>query len=519
MKYYDSGMELRQKILTGINVLADNVASTLGPRGRNVILQGSEGSPIITKDGVTVAKFVDLEDPFENVGAQIIKQAAAQTNSMAGDGTTTATVLARAIYSEAQSHIQSGASPVVLKREIDEAVGQVVEDLTSLSRPIESEDDILHIATISANNDEKIGKLVTLAITSAGKDGSITVEEARSLETSLDLVEGFRFDGGYVSSSFVTNERRGAVVYEEPLIMVTDEKIDSINPILPILEQVARESRPFLIVGPEFEGQGLAALIMNTIRGSMRVAAVKAPRYGEERKNILKDLALSVGATFISRENGLHLKDARLEHLGTCRKIDVLKNETTVIGGKGDPDAVVKKMDALRVELQQTDSMYECERIQDRISRLNSGVAVIRVGAATEVEMIEKRHRIEDALEAVKSAQEEGLLAGGGVSLVRASQKLKLKTRGAQIVKQAILEPVRQMARNAGDSPDVVVEKICKSKGSKGWNFAKGKMMNMFEEGVVDPFKVTRCALQNASSAASTLITTNYAIISKGGGR
>jgi chaperonin GroEL len=377
----------------------------------------------------------------------------------------------------------------------------------------------LHIATISANNDEKIGKLVTLAITSAGKDGSITVEEARSLETSLDLVEGFRFDGGYVSSSFVTNERRGAVVYEEPLIMVTDEKIDSINPILPILEQVARESRPFLIVGPEFEGQGLAALIMNTIRGSMRVAAVKAPRYGEERKNILKDLALSVGATFISRENGLHLKDARLEHLGTCRKIDVLKNETTVIGGKGDPDAVVKKMDALRVELQQTDSMYECERIQDRISRLNSGVAVIRVGAATEVEMIEKRHRIEDALEAVKSAQEEGLLAGGGVSLVRASQKLKLKTRGAQIVKQAILEPVRQMARNAGDSPDVVVEKICKSNGSKGWNFAKGKMMNMFEEGVVDPFKVTRCALQNASSAASTLITTNYAIISKGGGR
>ena len=519
MKYYDSGMELRQKILTGINVLADNVASTLGPRGRNVILQGSEGSPIITKDGVTVAKFVDLEDPFENVGAQIIKQAAAQTNSMAGDGTTTATVLARAIYSEAQSHIQSGASPVLLKREIDEAVVQVVEDLTSLSRPIESEDDILHIATISANNDEKIGKLVTLAITSAGKDGSITVEEARSLETSLDLVEGFRFDGGYVSSSFVTNERRGAVVYEEPLIMVTDEKIDSINPILPILEQVARESRPFLIVGPEFEGQGLAALIMNTIRGSMRVAAVKAPRYGEERKNILKDLALSVGATFISRENGLHLKDARLEHLGTCRKIDVLKNETTVIGGKGDPDAVVKKMDALRVELQQTDSMYECERIQDRISRLNSGVAVIRVGAATEVEMIEKRHRIEDALEAVKSAQEEGLLAGGGVSLVRASQKLKLKTRGAQIVKQAILEPVRQMARNAGDSPDVVVEKICKSKGSKGWNFAKGKMMNMFEEGVVDPFKVTRCALQNASSAASTLITTNYAIISKGGGR
>ena len=516
MKYYDSGMALRQKIQAGIDVLADNVASTLGPRGRNVILQGSEGAPVITKDGVTVAKFVDLEDPFENAGVQIIKQAAAQTNSMAGDGTTTATVLARAIYKNAQSHIQVGCSPVVLKREIDEAVEQVVKDLEELSRPIESEDDILHIATISANNDEKIGKLVALAITSAGKDGSITVEEARSIETSLDLVEGFRFDGGYVSSSFITNERRGAVVYDEPLIMVTDEKIENVQDILPVLEQVARESRPFVIVGSDFEGQGLSALIMNAIRGSMRVAAVKAPRYGEERKNILRDLALSVGATLISRESGLRLKDTKLEHLGSCRKIDVIKNETTIIGGKGDPDAVVQKMDALRVELQQTDSMYECERIQDRISRLNSGVAVIRVGAATEVEMIEKRHRIEDALEAVKSAQQEGILAGGGVSLVRASQKLKLKTGGSHIIREAILEPVRQMARNAGDSPDVVVEKICKSKGSRGWNFAKGKMMDMFDEGVVDPFKVTRCALQNAASAASTLITTNHAII-KGG--
>jgi len=515
MKYYDSGMALRQKLLSGINTLADNVASTLGPRGRNVILQGSDGAPIVTKDGVTVAKFVDLDDPFENAGVQIIKQAAAQTNSMAGDGTTTATVLARAIYKYAQSHIQVGCSPVVLKREIDDAVEQVVKDLESLSRPISSEEDILHIATISANNDEKIGKLVAMAITSAGKDGSITVEEARSIETSLDLVEGFRFDGGYVSSSFINNERRGAVVYEEPLIMVTDEKIENVQDILPVLEQVAREARPFVIVGSDFEGQGLAALIMNAIRGSMRVAAIKAPRYGEERKNILRDLALSVGATFISRENGKRLKDARLEDLGSCRKIDVLKNETTIIGGKGDSDEVVQKMDALRVELKQTESLYECERIQDRISRLNSGVAVIRVGAATEVEMIEKRHRIEDALEAVKSAQQEGILAGGGVSLVRASQMLKLKTNGAHIVREAILEPLRQMARNAGDSPDVVVEKICKSRGSKGWNFAKGKMMDMFDEGVVDPFKVTRCALQNAASAASTLITTNHAIITE----
>ena len=515
MKHYDSGMALRQKILAGIDVLADNVASTLGPRGRNVILKGAEGSPVITKDGVTVAKFIDLEDPFEDVGVQIIKPAAAQTNSMAGDGTTTATVLARAIYKNAQSHIQVGCSPVVLKREIDEAVEKVVENLEGLARPIESEDDILHIATISANNDEKIGSLVALAINSAGKDGSITVEEARSIETSLDLVEGFRFEGGYVSSSFITDERRGAVVYDEPLIMVTDEKVENVQDILPVLEQVARENRPFVIVGSDFEGQGLAALIMNSIRGSMRVAAVKAPRYGEERKNILKDLALSVGATFVSRETGVRLKDTRLEHLGLCQKIDVLKNGTTIVGGKGDPDEVVSRMDALRVELGQTDSLYECERIQDRISRLNSGVAVIRVGAATEIEMIEKRHRIEDALEAVKSAQQEGILAGGGVSLVRASQRLKLKTNGAHIVREAILEPVRQMAKNSGDSPDVVVEKIRKTSGSKGWDFTKGKMMDMFAEGVVDPFKVTRCALQNAASAASTLITTNYAIVQK----
>jgi chaperonin GroEL len=508
-------MALRQKILAGIDVLADNVASTLGPRGRNVILKGAEGSPVITKDGVTVAKFIDLEDPFEDVGVQIIKQAAAQTNAMAGDGTTTATVLARAIYKNAQSHIQVGCSPVVLKREIDEAVEEVVENLEGLARPIKSEDDIRHIATISANNDEKIGSLVALAINSAGKDGSITVEEARSIETSLDLVEGFRFGGGYVSPSFVNDERRGAVVYTEPLIMVTDEKIDNVQDILPVLEQIARESRPFIIVGSEFEGQGLAALIMNSIRGSMKVAAVKAPRYGEERKNILKDLALSVGATFVSRETGVRLKDTRLEHLGTSQKVDVIKNETTIVGGKGDPDEVVRRMEALRIELEQTDSTYECERIQDRISRLNSGVAVIRVGAATEIEMIEKRHRIEDALEAVRSAQQEGILAGGGVSLVRASQKLKLKTNGAHIIREAILEPVRQMARNSGDSPDMVVEKIRKASGSKGWNFTNGRMMDMFDQGVVDPFKVTRCALQNAASAASTLITTNFAVVEK----
>ena len=513
MKYYGSGMELRQKILAGIDILADNVGSTLGPRGRNVILKGIDGSPVITKDGVTVAQFVDLEDPFENVGVQVIKQAASQTNLMAGDGTTTATILARAIYKNAQSHIQVGCSPVVLKREIDEAVEKVVENLKSYARPIKSEDDVLHIATISANNDEKIGQLVAMAINSAGKDGSITVEEARSIETSLDLVEGFRFEGGYVSSSFINNERRGAVIYDDPLIMVTDEKIENVQDILPVLEQVAHEGRPFIIVASEIEGQALAALIMNSIRGSMKVAAVKAPRYGEERKNILRDLSLSCGASFVSRETDLRLKDVRLEHLGLARKMDIVKNETTIIGGKGDPDEIVRRIDSLKIELEQTDSLYACERIQDRISRLNSGVAVIRVGAATEIEMVEKKHRIEDALEAIRSAQQEGILAGGGVSLVRASQQLKLKTNGALIIKEAILEPVRQMAYNAGESPDVIVEKIRKSKGSRGWDFAQGKVSDMLLEGVVDPLKVTKCALQNAASAASTLLTTDHAII------
>ena len=513
MKKYSSGIDLRQSIISGIDVLADNVASTLGPRGRNVILKSSEGSPIITKDGVTVANFVDLDDPFMDVGAQIIKQAAAQTNAMAGDGTTTATVLARAIFKESQTHVQLGYSPTILKREIDEAVAEVIENLETLSRPITSEDDIEHIATISANNDSVIGKLVSKAITSAGKDGSITVEEARSVETSLDLVEGFRFEGGYVSSSFINNERRGAVVYDEPYILVTDEKIENVQEILPILEQVAREARPFVIVGSEFEGQALAALIMNSVRGTMKVAAVKAPRYGEERKNVLKDLALATGAHFVSKSNGMRLTEAKLEHLGICRKIDIIKSGTTVIGGKGDPDEVVKKIELLKTELTQTDSIYECEKIQDRISRLNSGVAIIRVGAATEIEMIEKKHRIEDALEAVRSAQHEGILPGGGVSLVKASQKVKLKTNGAHIVREAVLEPIRQMARNAGASPDVIVEKIRNSKGIKGWNFAENKMVDMFEYGVIDPFKVTRCALQNAASAASTLITTNFAIV------
>ena len=509
-KSYDAGSSLSQKIIAGVDKLADNVASTLGPRGRNVIIKQAGKRPIITKDGVTVAEFVDLDDPFEDVGAQIIKQASRQTNTVAGDGTTTATVLARAILHGAQRHIVAGASPIDVKREIDATVEDYVKNLKEMARPIQSEEDIAHIATISANNDETIGKLVAKAVDCVGKDGSISVEEARSLETSLDLTEGFRFDSGYTATAFINDERRGAVVYEDPLILVADCKIDKVEDILPVLETVAREGRPLVIVASDIEGQAHAALIMNMMRGTMKIAAVKAPRYGEERRNILKDLCLSTGAAYATKSAGLKLKDVKLEHLGTCKKIDILKGWTTIVGGKGNYEDVDTQIDNLKVELEQTDNLRECERIQERITRLASGVAVIKVGAATEIEMIEKKHRIEDALEAVRAAQLEGIVPGGGVALVRARKY----TKGyGKIVYKAVAEPLRQMAKNAGESPDVILSMVQRAKGDRGWDFKSSKMKNMIDTGIIDPVKVTITALQNAASAAGTLITTDHAII------
>ena len=509
-KNYDAGSSLSQKILAGVDKLADNVASTLGPRGRNVIIKQAGKRPIITKDGVTVAEFVDLEDPFENAGVQVIKQAARQTNVVAGDGTTTATVLARAILHGAHRHIVAGASPIEVKRQIDNTVEQYVQNLKEMARPIQSEEDIAHIATIAANNDDTIGKLVAKAIDCVGKDGSISVEEARSLETSLDLMEGFRFDSGYTATAFITDERRGAVVYEDPLILVADCKIDKVEDILPVLEAVAREGRPLIIVASDIEGQALAALIMNAMRGTMKIAAVKAPRYGEERRNILKDLCLSTGAKYITKSAGLKLKEVKLQHLGSCKKIDILKGWTTIVAGNGDYTEVEKQIENLKVELAQTESLRECERTQERITRLASGVAVIRVGAATEVEMIEKKHRIEDALEAVRAAQLEGIVPGGGVALLRARKSLG---GYASIVYDAAGEPMRQMARNAGESPDVILDKVRRAKGNRGWDFKKGQMINLVDAGIIDPVKVTITALVNAASAAGTLITTGHAII------
>ena len=519
-KHYDKGASLREKILVGVHRLTDNVASTLGPRGRNVILQEPGLNPIITKDGVTVAQFVNFEDPFENAGAAVIKQAAAQTNSQAGDGTTTATVLAREVLRESQRYITSGASPVELKRGMDIAVQAIVTTLKDMAVEISDVEQIASVASISANNDDIIGELIATAVDKAGKNGAITIEEARSLETSLDLVEGFRFDAGYAATAFVNEERRGVVRYtDEPRLLVTDYKIDAVDQILPVLEVVARESRPFVIVAEEIEGQALAALIMNAMRGTMKVVAVKAPRYGEERRGILKDLAISVGATFVSRESMLKLQDVKLEHLGIAKSIEITKSETTIMGGKGATNDIEERIETLKETLQGTDALRECERIQERITRLASGIAIIRVGASTEVEMIEKKHRIEDALEAVRSAQEEGIVPGGGVPLIRAAQIAEFEVDnedqalGVEIVRKAVCAPLRQMAENAGESPDIIQAIVSRLEGSEGWDFRAATTCDLLAEGIIDPAKVARCALQNAVSAAGTLITTNHAII------
>lgn len=520
-KKYSSNQELQQKILNGINTLADNVASTLGPKGRNVIIHQKGKHPFITKDGVTVAQFVNLEDPFENVGAEIIKQASEQTNNDAGDGTTTATVLARAIYDRAQKYLLAGSSPVEIKRGIDKAVEVIVRNIEELSKPISSKDDIEHVATISANGDRTIGNLVATAIDQAGKDGSVTIEEARSVDTSLEIVEGFRFDSGYAAGAFVNNERRGVVQYDDPLFLICDTKIETVEEILPVLEVVAREGRPFVIVAEEIEGQALAALIMNAVRGTMQVAAAKAPRYGEERRNILKDLALATGAAFVSRESRLEMKDVKLEHLGTSKSVEISKNLTTIVDGAGDYEMIDERIQILKDELKETEDLKECERVQERITRLLSGVAIIKVGAATQVEMIEKKHRIEDALEAVRSAQLEGVVPGGGVALIRSTANLQVATdneierMGVDIVLDAATEPLRQMATNAGESPDLIVSAVSEEEGARGYDYYTGEIVDMFETGVLDPAKVTRCALQNAASVAGTLITTNHAIVEK----
>jgi chaperonin GroEL len=520
MKHYNQGSSLNQKILEGVDILADNVATTLGPRGRNVALyHKDQDTPVITKDGVTIAKFIELDDPFQNLGVQVIKQAAEETVNSAGDGTTTATVLARSILRDAQRYLTAGVSPVELKRGIDKAVDAVTNRLAEMSRPIQTVDDIRHIATISANNDKSIGALIATAIDKAGKDGSVLVEEARSMNTSLDLIEGFRFDSGYASNTFINDQRNATVNYDNPLILITDEKIEHVDQIMKVLEIASRDNRPLIIISNDVEGQALAALIANAVRGTMKICAIKAPKYGEERRSILKDLCASTGAFFVTRENAITLKDIQLSHFGQCKSINVTKTWTTIVGGNGNHSEIEERIETIKAQITQIDNLHECERLQDRITRLASGVAVIKVGASTEVEMIEKRHRIDDALEAVRSAQEEGIIPGGGVALIRATTDLFVETDneeqslGAQVVLQACEAPLRQMAINAGESPDIIVTNVKQEKTDTGYDFLNRMMVSTYEKGIIDPCKVTKCALANAASAAGTLLTTSHAIV------
>lgn len=517
-KVYSNDIDLQQKILSGVNKLADNVAVTLGPKGRNVILSKKGSNPIITKDGVTVAKFVELDDVFENTAANILKQVASQTNSSAGDGTTTSTVLARDIIRNTQKYLIAGSSPVELKRGMEKAREEIILKIKDMARPVDSIEDIENIATISSNNDTKIGKLIASAVDKVGHEGSILIEEARSLETSLDLVEGFRLSSGYFSQSFVTNERKNSIEYEDALIFVTDHKIDSVKKILPVLELAARESKPLIIVAEQVEGQALAALIMNTVRGSMKVAAVKAPEYGLERTKIMEDLSIATGAFFFSRSSGKSLSEVVLSDFGLCKRVEVLKNHTTIMGGLGDHEKIEERIQSLKSEVKQTEDLSECQKIQRRITRLASGVAVIKVGGATEVEMIEKKHRIEDALAAVKSAQQEGIVPGGGATLLRCADftiesENEDQLFGANVIRKSLEAPIRQMSINCGESADLIIHQISNCDTSCGYDFKSGQLVNMLESGIVDPAKVTRIALENSVSAASTLITTSNAIV------
>ena len=519
------GDDIRNKLLNGANKLADAVASTLGPRGQNVILYKRGADPVITKDGVSVARVVELDDDYEQAAVEVLRQAALETEKTSGDGTTTSTVLARAILTGANKHIAAGASSIDVKRGIDLAVEAVCDKITEMSQPVSSEEEIRHVATVSANGDETIGTLIASAVDAAGKDGAITIEESRSLQTSLDVTEGFQFDGGYVSPQFVTDERRAVVDYRDCLILVTDESLDNVEEMLPILEVVARDGRPFVIVAEEIEGQLLAALIINRMRNNMKITAIKAPRYGEERRNILEDLSLVTGATLITKDSGLRLKDVKLEHLGAAKRVEAGKRHTTIADGQTNYDELDKRIALLKAELEEIENIQEAERVQERITRLSSGVAVLRIGGATEIEVTEKKHRVEDALEAVRSAQESGIVPGGGSALLKAAGKIELQAanqdqlRGAEVLVQSCFAPITQILKNAEISSDIVISSLTHDDHDKnvGFNVRTEKFENLVETGVIDPAKTVKCALRNAASAAGTLLTTNCAVLREGG--
>ena len=513
------GPELRNKVLEGVNTLADYVATTLGPKGQNVLIHEKGKNPFVTKDGVTVAQNMSFEDPHVNAGAEVVKQVSAMTNAEAGDGTTTSTVLAREMLVQAHKHISGGTPPIEIKRGLELCLEKALDVVSQNSRPISSIENIKHIATISANNDSVIGDLVATAVDKVGKNGTVTIEEARSLETSLDLVEGFRFDSGYAASAFVNDARRAVCRFENPIFLITDTKVEHVNQILPSLEIAARENRPFIIVSEDIEGQALAALIMNTVRGSMKVAAVKAPNYGEERRAIMSDLAISTGAKFFQQSMGHDLTKVSLTDFGQAASIEITKNSTTIVDGEGDYEKIEETIEIIKSEIVSTDDVHQAERLQSRVTRLSSGVAIIRVGASSEVEMIEKKHRIEDALEAVRSAQQEGIVPGGGMMLLRTSKLIapnfsnEDQATALTIFKKSLEAPFRTMATNSGLPVDMTLWKVEECEEFEGIDFLTGSKVNLLSEGIIDPSKVTRCALKNAVSVAGSLLLTNHSIV------
>ena len=514
-------MKAREAMLNGIKTLADAVVVTLGPKGRNVVLDKSWGSPTITKDGVTVAKEIELEDKFENMGAQMVKEVASKTSDMAGDGTTTATILARSIYEEGQKLVVAGNNPMAIKRGIDKAIEVTVKELRIMSKPTKDQREIAQVGSISANNDETIGNIIAEAMNKVGKEGVITVEEAKSMETTLEVVEGMQFDRGYLSPYFVTDAEKMVASVENPYILINEKKISNMKDLLPLLEQVAKMGKPLVIIAEDVEGEALATLVVNKLRGTLQIAAVKAPGFGDRRKAMLEDLAILTGGQVVSEDLGIKLENLAISDLGKAKRISIDKDNTTIVDGGGSRSALEGRVKQIRTQIDETTSDYDREKLQERLAKLIGGVAVINVGAATETEMKEKKARVEDALNATRAAVEEGIVPGGGVALVRcidALDKIKIKADqklGVRVVKRAIEEPIRQIAKNAGVEGAVVIDKVINGKGAFGYNAETNTYEDLIKVGVIDPTKVVRFALQNAGSVASLMLTTEAMVAEK----
>ena len=506
--------DARQQMFAGVNILANAVKVTLGPKGRNVVLDKSFGAPTVTKDGVSVAKEIELDNNFENMGAQMLKEVASQTSDVAGDGTTTATVVAQAVLREGLKSVAAGMNPMDLKRGVDKATIAIVEQLEKLSTPCEDEKAIAQVGSISANSDTEIGEVISEAMQKVGKEGVITVEEGQGLTNELDVVEGMQFDRGYLSPYFINNQQSQSVELEDPLILLHDKKVSNIRDLLPVLEAVAKSGRPLLIVAEDVEGEALATLVVNNIRGIVKVAAVKAPGFGDRRKAMLQDIAILTGGSVISEEVGLSLEKTTLDDLGEAKKIQITKENTTLIDGAGRSEDIKGRVDQINAEIEESSSDYDKEKLQERVAKLSGGVAVIKVGAATEIEMKEKKARVEDALHATRAAVEEGVVAGGGVALIRAVAAMKVKgdnddqSVGIKILSRAVEEPLRQIVQNAGGDPSVVLNRVVENKGNYGYNAATDEYGDMIEMGILDPTKVVRYALQNAASISGLLLTT-----------